>query len=580
MSETDIRRPEIDDLLEQAEELCSLHNHITRVIADLSIPQEIFSDRYLRPGKADFEFESVILMFLYQYARGFTQSKLYRRLKGAAYIWIRFELPRPPTQQAISYIWRNRLSLTDRRTIKTTAHAVQEVASDHDVIADDEPRLDPETVDATEITDDHIMDAVETARERGLTEFDTKRASNATFEDLVFFERQAYLNMADRGTTTRSVGSTQRFARLSDRTETPHPDTHLRTMKQTATPPKQTTLTDYENGQRPVAWQRIRDEVLAPFHRGVETILDEVRENGGLREPVIAAIDITPWRVYTSPYKDGDAVAWNDESVVVNGEERYPRDDYPEMVHGLKDSHERGYAMATITIIGEDTPIVLGVEPVRRDSIWETGDAGDTSQARIVERLLAQAEQNVDIHKVFCDRAFDANGVRDAIDCHDMTYLIPKRKYEVEIEDIEELEQESVTGVGVVRNVSHGHEGRVHTGSIMYVPSTKEEGAYAVFTTNRDVPLEQVQGFTGQYTQRWQIENEYKTIKQHFLPTVASTDYRIRFLYFVIGVVMYNVWRVTNLLFRDAVDIHLGEQPPIPAGEFIEILAFCIVPGD
>lgn len=89
-----------------------------------------------------------------------------------------------------------------------------------------------------------------------------------------------------------------------------------------------------------------------------------------------------------------------------------------------------------------------------------------------------------------------------------------------------------------------------------------------------------VQGFTGQYTQRWEIENEYKTIKQHFLPTVASMDYRIRFLYFVIGVVMYNIWRVTNLLFRDAVDVHLGEQPSIPAGEFIEILAFCIVPGD
>jgi hypothetical protein len=62
----------------------------------------------------------------------------------------------------------------------------------------------------------------------------------------------------------------------------------------------------------------------------------------------------------------------------------------------------------------------------------------------------------------------------------------------------------------------------------------------AVFTTNRDVPLDMVQGFTDQYTQRWQIENEYKTIKQHFLPTVASTDYRIRFLYFVIGVIMYN----------------------------------------
>ena len=114
----------------------------------------------------------------------------------------------------------------------------------------------------------------------------------------------------------------------------------------------------------------------------------------------------------------------------------------------------------------------------------------------------------------------------------------------------------------------------------MYGPSTKEEGAYAAFTTNRDVPLEQVEGFAGQYSQRWEIENEYKTIKKHFLPMVGSMNYRIRFLYFVIGVVMYNVWQLTNLLFRDAVDVHLRECPPIPVSEFNEILAFCLVPGD
>lgn len=448
------------------------------------------------------------------------------------------------------------------------------------VFSADEPRLHPDEVDAATITDDHIMDAVEAARDRGLDEFDSDRAGNATFSDLVFFERQSYLNMADRGTTTCSNGSSKRFERLSDRKETPHGDTHLRTMKKTAAPPEQTTLDEYEDGCRPTDWGRIRDEVLDPFHRGVETILEEVRENGGIREPVIAAIDTTPWPVFTSPYKDDEDVAQDDESVVVNGEERYPRKEYPEMVHGLKDRHERGYEMATITIIGEDTPIVLGVEPVRRESDWETKDVGDTSQARIVEQLLEQAEQHVDIHKVFCDRGFDANGVRDTIDRRDTTYLIPKRKYEAEIEDIEELERESVTGAGVVRNLTHGHDGRVHTGSIMYVPSTEEEGDYAVFTTNRDVPVEQVKGFVGQYTQRWRIENEYKSIKEHFLPTVGSMDYRVRFLYFVIGVVMYNVWRLTNLLFRDAVDVHLGEHPPIPAGEFTEILAFCIVPGD
>ncbi|RJT07434.1 transposase [Halococcus sp. IIIV-5B] len=569
-----------DFFAEQIKELCSLHDHVTHVIADLEIPAETFSDKYPHPSKADFEFESVVLMFLYQYVHGFDQSELYRRLAGTAYVHIRFDLPRPPTQQAISYIWRNRLSLADRRTIKATARAIREIATEHGIVSSSEPRLHPDEVDAAEITDDHIMDAVEAARDRGLNEFDSKRASNATFEDLVFFERQGYLNLADRGTTTCSKGSTKRFERISNREKTPHGDTHLRTMKKVAAPSEQTTLNDYEDSQRPTDWGRIRDEVLNPFHRGVETILEEVRKNNGIREPVIAAIDITPWTVFTSPYKNDEDIARDDEPVVVNGEERFPREEYPEMIHGLTEKHKHGYEMATITIIGEDTPIVLGVEPVRRESSWETGEVGDTSQARLVDRLLEQAEQHVDIHKLFCDRGFDTNGVRDIINRHDTTYLIPKRRYKSEIEDIDKLEHESITGAGVVRNIPHGHDGCVHLGSIMYVPSTVEEEAYAVFTTNRDVPVEQVKGFVDQYDQRWQIENEYKTIKKYFLPTVGSMDYRIRFLYFVIGVVMYNVWRLTNLLFRKAVDVHLGERPPIPAGEFIEILAFCIVPGD
>jgi len=85
-------------------------------------------------------------------------------------------------------------------------------------------------------------------------------------------------------------------------------------------------------------------------------------------------------------------------------------------------------------------------------------------------------------------------------------------------------------------------------------------------------------GLTTQYSQRWQIESEYKTIKHHFLPTAASTDYRVRLLYFVLGVVMYNVWRLTNLLLREALSVHLGAKPPLRAGEVVELVGFCLVP--
>ena len=409
------------------------------MVAGLEFLTDRFSDQYSAPSKARFEFEPVLTMFLYMKTRDISQPELHRRLKGTAYLWVRFGLDGVPTQQAISYIWRNRLSLTDRHMIRATAQVIREIAADHGIISDDEPRLDPDRIDSTDVTDDHIMNAVEAARDRGPDEFDSGRAGNATFEDMVFFERQGYLNMADRGTTTRSNASNKQFERLSDRREMPHGDTHLRTMKKTAAPPEQTTLDDYKDGRRPADWERIRAEVLDPFHRSVETILEELRENGGIREPVIAAIDLTPWPVFTSPYKDDDDVTHGEEPIVAAGTEIYPREDYPEMIHGLQERHERGYEMATITIIGEDTPIVLGVEPVRRDSDWESGDAQITPQSCLVERLLKQAEQHVDIHKMFCDRGFDTGGVRDAIDRRDTTYFIPKRKYRGEIRDIEEL---------------------------------------------------------------------------------------------------------------------------------------------
>ena len=224
------------------------------MVAGLEFLTDRFSDQYSAPSKARFEFEPVLTMFLCMETRDISQPELHRRLKGTAYIWVRFGLDGVLTQQAISYIWRNRLSLTDRHMIRATAQVIREIAADHGILSDDEPRLDPGRIDSTDVTDDHIMNAIEAARDRGLDEFDSGRAGNATFEDMVFFERQGYLNMAVRGTTTRSNGSNRRFERISDRRETPHSDTHLRTMKKAAAPPEQTTLDDYEDGRRPADW--------------------------------------------------------------------------------------------------------------------------------------------------------------------------------------------------------------------------------------------------------------------------------------------------------------------------------------
>jgi hypothetical protein len=249
-------------------------------------------------------------MFLYKHVREVSQSDLADRLQGAAFVYIRLGLSHPPDQQVISYNWRRRFFLRERRAIEQAATAIQAVAADHDIIAEGDPRIHPEKVDNAAIADDLIVDAIDRARSRGLAEFDTKRASNATYDDMVFFERQAFLNLADAGTTTTTVTDTRRFERAVARENTPHGDirvdrtvdrislhrtrrisirtsvdpyTHLETMKKTARPPDQTQLDDYEDGCQPSDWKRIRDEVLEPFHSGVDIILEEIKERRSSR---------------------------------------------------------------------------------------------------------------------------------------------------------------------------------------------------------------------------------------------------------------------------------------------------------
>lgn len=102
----------VESMVEQAEDLCQIHDHITRVIANLNIPTEEFSD-YNDPERANFSLESVSRMFLYREAREFNQMETVRRLRGAAYIYIRFNLARPPTQGGLSHMWRTRFTLQE-----------------------------------------------------------------------------------------------------------------------------------------------------------------------------------------------------------------------------------------------------------------------------------------------------------------------------------------------------------------------------------------------------------------------------------------------------------------------------------
>lgn len=574
---------------EEIEKLCSWLDHPSRVIERVTVDESFF-DGYDHPKKARFDLTAVVRTFLYKYLHDIGQRKLERRLKGATFLYQRFGLHKPLKQGDIYYNKTNRFTLSERRALKEAADHLRECAIDHDLMREGEPRLDPEKVDDEQVTDEQIIDAIQRARNRGLKQFDTRRADNATYEDLVFYERLAYLSYKGRGTTTRSISDTnQRFERLTGRHKVPCPNTHWNAMKSAATPPEQTSLDQFTDGQRPEEWHRIRDLLLPAFHEAIADNLAEM-DDDAIREPVDVAMDSTYVPFAPSPWKDKAEIGPDDEWVVVEHddgttERKYPKEDFPEMVHGWKDGHERVYEFAVITIVGRDTPIIIGVEPVRKASEWETEEAGDTSKARAVRRLLEQAEQHVDINRVYADRDFDVHEVRDVIDRKGYFHRIPKRKYADDYAAIEKIEEhpDDHVDAAVNRDASLTFDGRTHDVSILYDRSTEEEGKYFVMPTNEDVEPERVRGIAEMYRDRWRVECEFRAVKENFLPRVGTDDYRIRFLYFLLGCFLYNVWRTTNMLFRGAVsdDVNLGESPPIPAGELVEFIwGVLFDPGD
>ncbi|WP_312621575.1 transposase [Haloarcula sp. 1CSR25-25] len=178
-----------------------------------------------------------------------------------------------------------------------------------------------------------------------------------------------------------------------------------------------------------------------------------------------------------------------------------------------------------------------------------------------------------------CDREFSTHQVRETIDRKGMTYIIPKPvQAKQDRENIRKVNEHPEYDAATVTYPLTVDE-RTHNCTFIYLPSTRESGGYTVFTTNADADRDRGHGLVAQYRDRWMIENEYKTIKKNFLPMTTSKDYRVRLFYFVSAVIMYNIWRLTNLLLRDMVDTDLGESPPVTAGEIAEIVGLCLGTG-
>ena len=506
-------------------------DHVT-TFENLDHSINAIEDGYPAWHPAPLSFRAMVLSFVFMEIAGDSYAEFSRRLARQPEVATILGFSRVPDESAFSRAWRNRFNDAVHEYVHAAAHFVVKEVHDRNISAP-EVRPKAEIVDDTQegadsvedepFSQDEISQTTRLARDHAFGHFDSGRASNASYEDTQFFELQTFMGMVRCGT---AQGAT-RFQYRRGEEYGPHGDTHLRTVKQ------------FEP-----------DELINGFNETTDRLLSVIASEASFRRPVTVAIDITAIPYY------GDT-------------EEMP------MVSGTKDRDSRAFKFATLSIIGQNIPLVLAVEPVRESSEWDENPSNQIH--RTVRRLVRRAKEHVPIETVLCDREFDSMRVFQTLSNLGVNYLIPKRVSSSEREVFDQMDKDDQE-VAVESASVHVGAGS-HPMRFLYVPSTSGEGT-AVFATNLRVGPDEAEAFCKRYSRRWQIESEYKSIKGDFLAKTSSKDYRVRLFYFVFAVLLYNIWRLTDFLLKADVDGEMNYAPVITAGECVELVASALIPHD
>lgn len=243
--------------------------------------------------------------------------------------------------------------------------------------------------------------------------------------------------------------------------------------------------------------------------RGVnDAVLSVAGRLGMLGEPVICAVDYTKVPYY--------------------GEfNRYV----------TRSKHERGtsrfYEYATVSIVQDGVRLCVYSRPV---TLFDT--KGD-----VVKELIEEARRRgVRVKLVLLDRAFFTVECINLLKELRLQFIMPC----VCSERVREATD------------SFGKEGRfpfsIHDNSkneatfTMVVYWNKEKGKFIPFATNIEGSVGRLVGMIPkEYRKRWGIETSFRKVKEVF-PMTTSPLPAIRLAYFMVAMVLYNLWQLVNMM--------------------------------
>ncbi len=450
----------------------------------MSIPTAGLTDRR-QQHKVTYGTEVIARIYLYQQIYGHTQSEAATRLRNRPVLLKDLGVSKASTQQNLSYAYEQ-LSSQTMAILDAAATGIAQEAVNQGIIMEARVPILPNKDDHIDEGDElivareHVREQggklVELARRHAFSEFNSHRADNRLYED------EDILDLFSTACLTQGSAHTEGEAGwFLDEKDICDDSTFLRVIKQFAMPadndlPK--PLQEYSIEDVVAFTEEFRTVLMDAFDSATENVLQTIRhENPFDDQHTVAAIDFThvPYHVWP----------WIDK------EEQIPEADYPPMVSGYKNDGELkyGYVFATITIVGNHVPIILGIEPVKEHSEWEPDDTPSDSKADVVARLLDRAQQYVSLDEVLLDRGFYSDDVYAETHDRDLLYTAPVPKYEDDYKAIKQIESKENVDAAVKHGVPLAiDKGVHHTAEFLYVPATADDadGKYAVFVTNRD----------------------------------------------------------------------------------------------
>jgi hypothetical protein len=207
-------------------------------------------------------------------------------------------------------------------------------------------------------------------------------------------------------------------------------------------------------------------------------------------------------------------------------------------------------------------PMVVGKEPERGTSkcykfitinIVESGKRFtllalpfgqlDTKE-EVLGRLLSYTLERIKIRRLFVDRGFcDSNAIKVFNSFH-LKYLMRCTQYST-VKDVLEItpapriitdfEMKDVTFnlIIIEKELENG---------------TKEKRAFATNEEYNENDVYLAERLFDLYGMRWGIETSYRVKKHSFLPKTTSKNYQIRLFYFMLSVLLYNLWILADIL--------------------------------